>query len=109
MRQITAVELKRHLAESETPPLLLDVREPWEFQLCHIAGSLLLPMGTVRGEAHALDPDRETVVICHHGIRSFAVARFLENELGFTQVINLSGGVAAWAREADPDMPTYSG
>jgi rhodanese-related sulfurtransferase len=55
---------------------------------------------------NALDPQRETVVICHHGVRSFAVARFLEQQ-GFTNVINLDGGVAGWARDVDPTMPTY--
>ena len=49
---------------------------------------------------------RPTVVICH-GIRSYAVARYLEQALGFTNVINLRGGVAAWARDVDPGMPTY--
>ena len=107
MRQISASELSRYLTKASQPPLLLDVREPWEYQHCRIEGSQLMPMGNVRSEAHELDPDREIVVICHHGIRSFSVARFLENELGFTNVVNLTGGVAAWAREVDPDMPTY--
>ncbi|MBI5460830.1 MAG: sulfurtransferase [Gammaproteobacteria bacterium] len=107
MRQISASELKHYLDKASHPPLLLDVREPWEFQHCRIEGSQLMPMGNVRSEAPELDPDREIVVICHHGIRSFSVARFLENELGFTNVINLTGGVAAWAREVDRDMPTY--
>ena len=107
MRQISAHELKHHLDKTAHPPLLLDVREPWEFAHCHIDGAQLMPMGNVRSEAHELDPERETIVICHHGIRSFSVARFLEHELGFTNVVNLTGGVAAWAREVDRDMPTY--
>jgi rhodanese-related sulfurtransferase len=107
MRQISASELNHYLTKAAHPPLLLDVREVWEYERCRIEGSQLMPMGNVRGEAHVLDPDRETVVICHHGIRSFSVARFLEKELGFSNVINLTGGVAAWAREVDPDMPTY--
>ncbi len=107
MRQMSATELQQYLTKAVQPPLLLDVREGWEFQQCRIEGSQLMPMGHVRGEAHELDPDRETIVICHHGIRSFSVARFLENELGFTNVVNLAGGVAAWAREVDPGMPTY--
>ena len=107
MRQISASALNDHLRETPRPPLLLDVREPWEFRYCRIEGSQLMPMGNVRSEASQLDPDRETIVICHHGVRSFAVARFLETELGFTNVVNLSGGVAAWARDVDPEMPTY--
>jgi rhodanese-related sulfurtransferase len=54
-----------------------------------------------------MDTDAETVVICHHGVRSFQVARFLETEFGFTNLINLAGGVAAWARDVDPGMPVY--
>lgn len=86
--------------------MLLDVREPWEFQLCHIEGAQLIPMGSMANHAAELQADRETVVICHHGVRSFHVARFLEHN-GFTKVINLSGGVDAWAKEADSTMPTY--
>lgn len=107
MRQISARELSDYLRKAAHPPLLLDVREPWEFQHCRIEGSQLMPMGNVRSDAEQLDPDREIVVICHHGIRSFSVARFLENELGFSNVANLTGGVAAWARDVDPEMPTY--
>jgi rhodanese-related sulfurtransferase len=107
MRQISAKELNDYLHKAAHPPLLLDVREPWEYRHCRIEGSELMPMGNVRSEAPQLDPDRETVVICHHGIRSFSVARYLEHELGFSNVVNLTGGVAAWQREVDPDMPTY--
>lgn len=106
MRQMTAVELQAHLQACEPAPFLLDVREAWEFETCHIDGSELIPMGAIRNELDRLDPDRQTVVICHHGIRSLAVARFLE-QMDFTDVINLRGGVEAWAREVDPDMPVY--
>ena len=107
MRELSAIELKAYLDTAAEPPLLLDVREPWEFERCRIDGSQLLPMGEVRAESDRLDPDRETIVICHHGIRSFSVARYLEKELGFSNVVNLAGGVAAWAREVDPAMATY--
>jgi rhodanese-related sulfurtransferase len=90
----------------DSAPLLLDVREPWEEQVCRIDGSVLIPMREIPEAVHTLDPKRETVVICHHGIRSWQVAYFLEHS-GFTKVINLTGGVAAWARDVDPSMPTY--
>ncbi|HEY9149594.1 MAG: rhodanese-like domain-containing protein [Gammaproteobacteria bacterium] len=106
MRHMTARELQTYLEQTPEKPFLLDVREPWEFQHCHIEGSELIPMGQIPSAHQALDTDRETVVICHHGIRSRHVAMFLENQ-GFTNLINLSGGVAAWAREVDPHMPTY--
>lgn len=107
MRQFTASQLKSYLDSCAEPPLLLDVREPWEFDLCKIDGSTLIPMRRVPQAAEDLDPERETVVICHHGVRSYQVCRFLEAQLGFSNLINLSGGVAAWASDVDPHMPTY--
>lgn len=107
MRHIRATELKAWLQdEQRAQPLLLDVREPWEFDRCHIAGAELLPMSVLPGRYTELDPAREMVVICHHGVRSFHVARFLEHN-GFEKVINLTGGVDAWAKEVDAGMPTY--
>ena len=106
MRRLSAPELKEYLEKADTSPLLLDVREPWEFQVCRIPNAQLLPMRQIPMAVDSLDPHRETVVICHHGVRSFAVARFLE-QAGFSNVINLDGGVAGWARDVDPSMPTY--
>lgn len=107
MRQIRPDELKTWLDDPDRPrPLLLDVREPWEFERCHIEGAELLPMAAIPSRVAQLDPAREMVVICHHGVRSFHVARFLEHN-GFSDVINLTGGVDAWAREVDPHMAVY--
>lgn len=106
MRELSARELYEHLKQTGDAPLLLDVREPWEFGQASIDGSLLIPMRSVPGRLGELDPDRETVVICHHGIRSRMVGHFLERQ-GFSNVINLSGGIAAWARDIDRQMPTY--
>ena len=87
-------------------PLLLDVREPWELAICRIDGSRSIPMQQIPQALAELERERPIVCICHHGIRSFQVARFLEFQ-GFGRVINLEGGVAAWAREVDPGMATY--
>ena len=106
MRDLSATQLRDHLATHQGERLLLDVREPWEFRICHIEGSQLIPMGQIPAALTALDPSRETVVICHHGIRSRQVAMYLEYQ-GFTDVINLAGGVEAWARDVDHQMPTY--
>jgi rhodanese-related sulfurtransferase len=107
MKQIPPVELKAWLDDPQRePPLLLDVRELWEFERCHIPDVLLVPMSGIPARLAELDGGRETVVICHHGVRSFHVARFLEHN-GFTNVINLSGGVDAWAKEVDRTMPLY--
>lgn len=106
MQQITATELNQRLQQDAATPMLLDVREPVEFRYCHIEGSRNMPMGEVFLKLDQLDPERETVVICHHGLRSAQIANFLLGH-GFQHVINLQGGVAAWANEVDPHMPTY--
>jgi len=106
MRQMPATELKQYLADTDNPPLLLDVREPSEYEICRIQGSQLVPMRQIPAHIEDLDNTRETVVICHHGVRSYQVALYLER-YGFENVINLMGGVAAWARDVDPSMPTY--
>lgn len=107
MQTMTAPELAAWLDDTSRPrPVLLDVREPWEFQTCHIEGSVLIPMNAVPARLNELDEDTPVVCICHHGGRSMSVASFLERN-GFTQVTNLTGGVHAWALQVDPSMPTY--
>lgn len=104
MRDMRPAELAEYLREHS--PLLLDVREPWEYNICHLQDSQLVPMGQIHQQLTNLDPDRETVVICHHGIRSRQVAMYLEYQ-GFKNIINLYGGVDAWAHEVDKNFPTY--
>ena len=106
MRRLTASEVRDHLQNADPEPLILDVREPWEYAVCRIEGAELIPMRQIPAAVDKLDPGRETVVVCHHGIRSYSVCRFLE-QAGFSHVVNLEGGMAAWAREVDPTMPTY--
>ncbi|OZA22041.1 MAG: sulfurtransferase [Hydrogenophilales bacterium 17-64-11] len=105
MRQLRPAELAAHLRAGHAP-VLLDVREPWEWNLCHLPDAILIPMHELPARLQELDKDAETVVICHHGVRSYHAARYLET-LGFGDVVNLSGGVAAWADEVDPAMPRY--
>jgi len=107
MQHLRPADLKAWLDDPSRPrPVLLDVREAWEFEVCHLDGAELLPMRSLPERLAELDPERETVVICHHGVRSFHAARYLEHQ-GFNRLFNLSGGVDAWAKEADPTMPTY--
>ena len=88
-------------------PLLLDVREPWEFQTCHIDGAAAMPMRTVPARLAELDPDLP-VVSPWKLVQPVTtqVAGFLEQN-GFADVSNLTGGVHAWALQVDPKMPTY--
>ena len=107
MQHLSAPELAQWLADDARPrPLLLDVREPWEYQTCHIDGAAAMPMRTVPARLAELDPDLPVVCICHHGARSMQVASFLEQN-GFADVSNLTGGVHAWALQVDNTMPTY--
>jgi rhodanese-related sulfurtransferase len=97
-------QLAAYLADAE--PMLLDVREPWEFDICHIDGSTNLPMSQIPARLEELQDSGEIVLICHHGIRSMQVAGFLQRAID-AELINLDGGVDAWAREIDPDMALY--
>ena len=86
---------------------LVDVREEMEFDYCHLPGSLLVPLDEVPGRAAEIRSDGPVVVICHHGVRSNHAAGYLRHRLGRTNVLNLRGGVAAWAARVDPAFPTY--
>jgi len=105
-REISAMELHSYLQTNTTNPLLLDVREPWEYEKCRLENSQLIPMRQISGALNELDPDQEIIVVCHHGIRSRSVAAYLSSN-SFSKVINLTGGIDAWAKYVDHSMATY--
>ncbi|MCK6619367.1 MAG: molybdopterin-synthase adenylyltransferase MoeB [Calditrichaceae bacterium] len=102
---VTPEELKKRLDRGEEI-FLLDVREPLEYRFCRLEGSCLVPLNDLPGRIEELDPSRETVVYCHHGIRSAWAVEFLR-QAGFEKVKNLAGGIEAWAQQVDRDMPRY--
>jgi rhodanese-related sulfurtransferase len=107
MGHLTPTELAAWLADPvRAAPLLLDVREAWEYQTCRIEGACHMPMQEVPRRLAELDPGSDVVAICHHGVRSMRVAVFLARQ-GFERVYNLSGGIDAWARSVEPAMPVY--
>ena len=106
MQQLTVRDFKQRLTQPGAPPLILDVREGWELKICALPGTTHIPMGQIPTRLDELDPECETVVVCHHGVRSLRVAHFLESR-GFRNLYNLQGGVDAWAREIDFAMHTY--
>ncbi len=103
--QITAVELKQRL-DGRHDVVLLDVREPEELTLARLPGALHIPMGEIPGRLHEIDPEKEIVVFCHHGIRSASVVSFL-SQRDFGRVLNLAGGIDAWSLTVDPTVPRY--
>lgn len=105
MQTISPETLKQRLDNGD-PLVLIDVREDWEYQTCHIEGSRHVPMSQVMGQLDSLDKAAETVFICHHGMRSQQVAQYLETQ-GFSRVYNLEGGIDQWAKTVDPDMEQY--
>lgn len=107
MEQITAQALKTWLDDpSRRRPVLVDVREPWEVAVCRLPDSVHVPMNAIPARAQELDTGADTVLVCHHGARSYQVGLFLERR-GFARIYNLFGGVDAWARSVDPTMTTY--
>ena len=85
---------------------VLDVREPHEWQICHIEGAELVPLSELPARVHELDSSRTYYVHCKSGVRSARAIEFLQ-EAGFTRLRNVRGGIKAWAEEVDRSMPTY--
>ena len=105
MQEMTVQQLAERINEG-TAPTLIDVREPNEYSYAHLPAAVLKPLGGIQQWAQELDKDQEYVLYCHTGVRSWQAAHLLER-LGFTKVINLSGGIDWWSTLVDPDMPRY--
>jgi molybdopterin/thiamine biosynthesis adenylyltransferase/rhodanese-related sulfurtransferase/molybdopterin converting factor small subunit len=103
--EITAAELKQRLDRGDALKLV-DVREPNEFQINRIPGTVLIPLGDVPKRYNELDPDDEIVVHCKMGGRSAKAADFLRS-VGFKRVLNLKGGILEWIDKVDPSLPRY--
>lgn len=88
--------------------VLLDVREPWEHDLASLKSSILIPLATLTASVEEEIPEKSTpiVVYCHHGIRSLQACAQLA-ALGYTEVINLAGGIDRYSNEVDPTIPVY--
>lgn len=103
--EITAPALARALS-AIAPPLVLDVRQPWEFAIASVPGSQLIPLDELPARLAEIPRHRDVVTVCHHGARSLG-ARALLLRAGFSGVRSLAGGVAAWAEAVDPGMRRY--
>ncbi len=103
--EITVTALKQKLDAGEDIQLI-DVREPDEYDICHLPG-ILMPLGTIPKQVDSIATDKPVVVICHHGFRSAQAIQYLHQRFGFTNLLNLKGGIHAWAQQIDPEMPVY--
>jgi sulfur-carrier protein adenylyltransferase/sulfurtransferase len=105
--EITVAELKARMDKGERPALI-DVREPFEWDIVNLNsyGARLIPMKEIPAHVSELDRDAEIIVYCRSGGRSNNVAQFLQAN-GFTNVVNLKGGILSWIREIDPTLPAY--
>ena len=89
-----------------TAPVILDVREPWEWEVVHLEGAVHVPLGELPSRLAELDPRAAIVTVCHHGVRSRRAQELL-SAAGFARVRNLAGGIDAWAEEVAPGMGRY--
>jgi rhodanese-related sulfurtransferase len=103
--ELTPAELQQRLDRGEKV-LLVDVREPWEFDVCRIEGAKLIPMGQIPANLQSLDVDEDVICYCHHGMRSLDVAVWLRNQ-GVATAKSLVGGIERWSQEIDPQVPRY--
>jgi rhodanese-related sulfurtransferase len=103
--QIPPAEVKRRMDQGEKL-MLVDVREPAEFQICHIEGANLIPLGALPGQVQSLPDDEDVICYCHHGIRSLDAAMWLRQQ-GIERAKSLAGGIERWSLEIDPTIPRY--
>jgi rhodanese-related sulfurtransferase len=103
--EIMPREVKQRLDRGEKL-LLVDVREPHEFAICHIEGAVLIPMGTIPANLQKLDVEDDVICFCHHGMRSMDVANWLRAQ-GVKTAKSMAGGIDRWSVEIDPKVPRY--
>jgi len=102
---ITPTELKTRLDRGETFRLI-DVREPDEWAVARLPRAELIPLGLFQQRAAELSPDETLILYCHHGMRSGRARDYLKAQ-GYANVLNLSGGIDAWALQVEPTMKRY--
>jgi adenylyltransferase/sulfurtransferase len=100
------LEARQLLDRGEDRAVLLDVREPYEWEICSIPGATEIPMRQIPEQLEALPKDKHLLVLCHHGGRSLRVTEFLRSR-GLTAVSNIEGGIDAWATGVDPSLRRY--
>jgi rhodanese-related sulfurtransferase len=105
VQNITPTELSARLDSGEDM-LIVDIREHWELQINGLKGAVHIPLGDFPAALRAIPEDKPVVIICHTGRRSAYLVDWLDMQ-GYTNVLNLAGGLDRWAREVDPSLPRY--
>jgi rhodanese-related sulfurtransferase len=103
--EITPADVKARVDRGEKL-FLIDVREPWEHQLCRIEGAKLVPLGSLAASLQTLPEVDELICYCHHGMRSLDAAAWLRLQ-GIEKAKSLAGGIERWSVEIDPKVPRY--
>jgi rhodanese-related sulfurtransferase len=103
--EIKPADVKARLDRGEKL-VLLDVREPWEYELCRIEGAKHVPLGSLAASLQTLPDVEEVICYCHHGMRSLDAAAWLRFK-GFEKAKSLAGGIEQWSVEVDPKVPRY--
>jgi len=103
--EITPADVKARLDRDEIL-VLIDVREPWEHQVCKIEGAKLIPLGSLAASLQTLPDVDEVICYCHHGMRSLDAASWLRFQ-GIEKAKSLAGGIERWSLEVDPNVPRY--
>jgi adenylyltransferase/sulfurtransferase len=103
--EMTVTELKARIDRGDAP-VIVDVREPREFEICRIPGAILIPLNQLPARVHELNPADEIVLQCKVGGRSASATAFLR-QAGFSRARNLTGGILAWIDQVDPSQPKY--
>ncbi len=103
--EITVTELSKKMEAGEDL-FLVDVREPAEYEICHLP-SVLIPLGEIPKNLAAIPKDKPVIMVCHHGFRSAQAIQYLQLRYGYQNLLNLKGGIHAWATQIDLDMAVY--
>ena len=103
--QISTKEVSARIARGDKL-LLIDVREPWEYELCRIPNAKLIPLGTLPANLNALLDADEVICYCHHGMRSMDAVVWLRQQ-GVEGAKSMAGGIERWSAEVDPSVPRY--
>jgi len=104
--EVTVQDMKRALDDPKSGIKVIDVREPDEYEIAHVEGAQLLPLGQLPARFTELDPNQQYYLHCHHGGRSMRALQFLRQQ-GFKYLKNVKGGISAWSDEIDHSVPKY--